>query len=492
MRKGVLMTCAVLMAAVTSPHTYAQSTTSFVPYSTANRGAVVIETLGGTEPLLVGYGRVLPASSSAPAGFAIIGYEQNGVLVSETGVPGTGTITSGRTYAEINGAINTGVAFLNPSSTPVVVSFHFTNLAGVDSGFGTFTLNGNAQTAKFLNEAPFNMTSFTGSFTFTAPGPVAVISLRTFVNERNEFLAAAQTVVPLPSASSAGTLMAAHFVDGGGWRTQLILINPTDSSITGTVQFFGEGSATVEATPLTLTVNGSVGSTFNYTIPAKSAAPFETSAPAGTVRTGSVRISATGGTTPPAAFEVLSLTSGGVTVSQASIQAQFPATVFRSYVEMRDATAETDRIQSAIAIANNSATNATVNFELTAMDGTSTGLTASVNIAGFGHVSKFVQELFPGIDLPFQGVLRISSFNSIAVSALRTRNNRRGTFLITTTPVSNEVGVSTTADLFFPQIADRAGYTTQFILFSGIVGQSTTGTLRFLKQDGQDLSLLVR
>jgi hypothetical protein len=159
---------------------------------------------------------------------------------------------------------------------------------------------------------------------------------------------------------------------------------------------------------------------------------------------------------------------------------------------MREATTETDRIQSAIAVANNSAATATVNFELTTMDGTLTGQTAILSVPPFGHASKFVRDLFPNIDLPFQGVLRIQSFSSIAVAALRTRNNVRGTFLIATTPVSNEVSVSTIVDLFFPHIVDRGGYKTQFIMFSGVAGQSTTGTLRFLKQDGQDLSLLVR
>ena len=61
-----------------------------------------------------------------------------------------------------------------------------------------------------------------------------------------------------------------------------------------------------------------------------------------------------------------------------------------------------------------------------------------------------------------------------------------------TTPATNEASPTTTTDLFFPSIADRGGYKTQFILFSGIASQNTTGTLRFFRPDGQDLNFVVR
>ena len=109
-----------------------------------------------------------------------------------------------------------------------------------------------------------------------------------------------------------------------------------------------------------------------------------------------------------------------------------------------------------------------------------------------GHTSKFVHELFPALSLPFRGVLRVSSSNSIVVVSLRTRYNERGDFLITTTPATNEASASSSAELMFPHIVDRGGYTTQFILFSGFAGQSTAGTLRFFGQDGQPLNLTVR
>ena len=77
---------------------------------------------------------------------------------------------------------------------------------------------------------------------------------------------------------------------------------------------------------------------------------------------------------------------------------------------------------------------------------------------------------------------------------LRERYNERQPapdFLITTIPASNEAGVAGSAELLFPHLVNGGGYTTQFILFSGVAGQTTSGNLRFIKQDGSGFSLTV-
>src|SRR5262249_11785861 len=131
-------------------------------------------------------------------------------------------------------------------------------------------------------------------------------------------------------------------------------------------------------------------------------------------------------------------------------------------------------------------------FELTTTDGVNTGLTAIATVPASGHISKFVTELFPTLTLPFTGVLRTTSFSSITVVSLQSAYNERADFLMTTTPVSNEASPSSNSTLVFPQIVDGGGWTTQFILFSGIAGQIATGTIQFFGQNGQALNLTVR
>jgi hypothetical protein len=488
-----LTTLFLAAALITSAHAFAQTATSSVSYSTPDRGGMVVETTGGTNPVVVGYGRVQPAASTTPSGLAIFGLRQNGVLVTEAGVPGMTAIASGRTYAEVNGPINTGIAFENPNSSPVTISFNFTNQNGNDFGQSSFVLAANAQTAKFLNEAPFSAPAFAGTFTFNASAQVGVIALRTLANERSEFLVTTQQVTALPDTFSTSTVVMGHFADGGGWGTQLLLVNTSDAAISGTVQFFGEGSPVVAGAPVTLNVNGQTAASFPYSIRPRASVKLETLGAANAAtQVGSVQIVPGVGSTSPSALTVFSFSRNGVTVSRATVQTQPAATAFRTYVEVNSSTAIPGAIQSGIAITNNSATSATVNFALTSLDGLNTGLTASLVVPASGHVSKFVHELFPTLSLPFRGILRVSSSNSIVMVSLRMRYNERGDFLITTTPATNEAAPSTVAELMFPHIVDRGGYTTQFILFSGIAGQSTTGTLRFFGQDGQPLNLTVR
>ena len=489
MRETAMM---VLAALTTVTPALAQTATTSVPYSTPDRGGSIIETAGGTGALVVGYARLQPSASTSPAAVAIFSLHQNGVVVSEAGVPGTTTMLSGRTYAEVQGPINTGVAFANPNSLAVVISFSFTDQFGNDFGQNSFTLNPNAQIAKFLNEAPFSARSFTGALTFNASAPVGVIALRTFANERNEFLATAQPVASIPGGISGGALLVGHYTHGGGWRTQVVLVNTTDAAIGGTVQFYDEGSATAAAAPVTININGQVSTSFSYTIRPRASVKLQTSGATGNaVQVGSVRITPDGATAP-SAFAIVSFSSNGVTVSEAAVQTQPLGTAFRTYVEVNSDPAKPPVSQSGIAIANNSSTAATVNFEITALNGLNSGLRATVIIPPMGHLSKYVQELFPLSDLPSRGILRVSSSNSIAVVSFRMRYNERDDLLITTIPVSNEALPSNTAELVFPHIVDGGGFATQFVLFSAITGQVSQGTLRFIGQNGQVLNVSIR
>ena len=63
--------------------------------------------------------------------------------------------------------------------------------------------------------------------------------------------------------------------------------------------------------------------------------------------------------------------------------------------------------------------------------------------------------------------------------------------MVTTTPPSDEDSATTASGLFFPHFVDSRGWTTQFILYSGAPGGTSSGSLRFTGQDGQPLELSV-
>ena len=490
MRSVVLCFIAILTARTRAQ---AQTVTSSVAYSTPDRGGIVLETAGGNAPIVVGYARVEPSASTTPAGLAIVDSRQNGVLAAEAGIAGTSTLVSGRTYAEISGSVNTAIAFENPNGSSVTISFSFTDQNGNNFGQRNFVLDGNQLAAKFLNEAPFSAPRFAGTFSFDATAPVAAVALRTFVNERGEFLFIPQTIASIPDPFSTGTVVMGHFADGAGWKTRLSLVNTTDVQISGTVQFFGEGTPDTAAVPVNLNVNGQLAASFPYSIPARASLKLETlGAVTAAIQLGSVRITPDSGSTAPSVSALLSLSRNGITVSQVIFRTQPAGLAFRTYVEVNSSGAAAGTIQSGFAITNNSVASTTVNFELMSLDGTNTGLTAGLVVPGSGHVSRFVHELFPTLSLPFRGILRVSSTTSIVVVSLRLRYNERGELLMTPVPVTNEGAPSTTAEIVFPIVVDRAGFTTQFVLFSGITGQRTAGTMEFFGPDGQPMNLTIR
>ena len=204
------------------------------PVHSAVRHAAVGMTAStsGSGTLQVGSAEIRN-ETEAPSGMAILGYRQNNVLISEAGIPASTPMTRGRIAVDVAGPANTGLAISNPNDSAATVSFVFTNADGQDFASGSFQLPAHGQIARFLDQPPFNIAPpSNGTLTFNSTVPVAAIALRGFINERNEFLMTSLPVADLnenfPSISYFP-----HFADGGGWSTRFILINPTDSPISG-------------------------------------------------------------------------------------------------------------------------------------------------------------------------------------------------------------------------------------------------------------------
>jgi hypothetical protein len=452
---------------------------STLPYSVSARGGVSTTSQGGASTIAVGYARIQPSSGgTTPAGMAIFGFRQNNVLVSEAAVPASPLMSSGRFYAEVGTTVNTGVAIANPNGSPVTLSFYFTDRNGQNFGSGSTIIGVNSQIAAFLNQTPFNGgAAVFGSFTFTASAPVSVIALRGLTNERFEFLITALPVADLSAAAGTDTILFPHFADGGGWTTQILLVNTTDATMAGSIQFASAPSQ-------------------DYSIPNRSAVRVATSGIGSAIVTGSVRVAPAAGNKTPSGVAVFSFRNAGVTVTEAGVPALRISNAFRLYAESSGVAGQVGSIQTGVAVANPSSSAATVTFELNTLVGASTGLTGTASVPANGQTALFLNQIqgLGGVPNPFQGVLRVATSSSagISVVGLRGRYNERGDFLITTTQPSTESTPASTTEQFFPHFADGGGYTTQFILFNGATDQSSAGSLRFFTQSGQTFSLAVR
>src|SRR5205823_6002141 len=118
-------------------------------------------------------------------------------------------------------------------------------------------------------QPPFNGSSgLRGSFTFTASLPVSVIALRGFTNERSEFLITTLPVADLSAAASTDATLFPHLAVGGGWGTNILLVNTTDALMSGFVQFTLNPPSCV-GVPLSACIPPPLGPQ-DYSIPARS------------------------------------------------------------------------------------------------------------------------------------------------------------------------------------------------------------------------------
>ena len=294
-----------------SVHKIVNPSASTLSYSIAGRGGAASVSSGDSSAVGVGYGRIqAEANSFAPAGMAVFSFAPNGIVITEASVPAVVPTISGRIYAEVEGGVNTGIAIANPSDRAATVSFFFTDSNGTNFGDGQISIAANGQVARFLDESPYDVEAGRAtSFTFIASVPVAVIALRGFTNERSEFLITTLPVSPL-AGQAGGELVIPHFADGGGWATDVVLVNPTDVTLTGMLAFRGQGAEGSAAAFVEVTLNEQAGSSFSYAINPRSSIRFRTSGEASATTTGSVTIAPDGGSARPGGARNFQVSTG--------------------------------------------------------------------------------------------------------------------------------------------------------------------------------------
>src|SRR5262249_1177948 len=148
----------------------------------------------------------------------------------------------------------------------------------------------------------------------------------------------------------------------------LELLNTSDSLLSGTIQFFGQGSVSNPAGPVTLTVNGQSGTTFNYTISPRGTATLETSGTPQNIQVGSIRITPTAGALAPSANASLTFSQDGVLVTETTFDAESLSTAYRMYAEAVETTNPFASFQTSVTVANTSTTPTSVTFDLRNLD----------------------------------------------------------------------------------------------------------------------------
>jgi hypothetical protein len=471
----------IIVAAVS--FALAQIPMSF-PFSIPEDGGALFLTTASPDILNSGSVSIRPdAGSVMPSGFAELGFHANGVLVSETTMPALALRGDGINFVEVNGPVNTGLIIANPSDQTATMTINFSSpdVGGFLTGFNIFTVPPRSQVSRFINEPPFNAPRpMRGQMRWISSVPVSVIAVRCLINQRSEMVMTTllepdPSTVPERSRSEPAGIVGfiPHFVDGGGWTTEIVVSNNrVDEPTVGTIQFFSQGQESGFGQPQMVTLDGESASTFRYELGLRRVRRFITSGAGSAVRSGSIRVTTDLGFQAPSVMAIFRFERDGITISEASVPMTQPSQIFRLHVN--ESADSRGQVRTAIAIHNPSTLPVSVELLLTDLSGRPTGLSADVVIPPLGEFARFLTEIpgFAATPLPFRGVLEVAVGVSqrICVVGFYGRYNERRDFLLNTaiTRSTNIESPSTdSSQSVFPLVLNGGGFNTEFVLLGG-------------------------
>jgi hypothetical protein len=464
-------------------------------------GSATCSTAGLNGTTETGYATVAINAGAAPYGTAVFSFKQNGVTVSEAGVPASPPTTAARIFIDYRSSvaaipgrisagtidIDTGIAVVNYGSASANVTYTLRNIAGATLSSGHGTLAAGAHFAKFIDqlkeEAPdfvlpsnFQTATQFASLEISSDQPISILALRMTTNQRNEVLFTTTPTADLTQPATNGVIFLPQFADGGGYTTSLVLLNTSNGIETGTLQILDDNG-----NPLVVNqVGGTSGSIFRYSIPNGGVVRFQTDGSPATTTAGWAQLTPDAGTSTPIGAGVFSYNPGNFLVTESGIPATVSTTHARIYVDLSGGH------NTGLAIANPTNTNASITITAFQSDGV-TGIGTSqgpLQLPANGHSAHFANEFIAGLPAGFTGVLDIISSTPFAALTMRSLYNERNDFLLATFPVA-DMTLAAPAPIVFPQIADGGGYVTQFILISA--GGVSSVTLNFYGEDGKPL-----
>ncbi len=464
-------------------------------------GAATFETTGEGQTSRVGYAKLVRNSGTDPYGTAVFSFRQNGVTVTEAGVPATPSTTHAQVFIDYRtGAsaipgrtnsgkinVNTGIAVENSGPETANVTYTLRDLNGSVLATGHGSIASGGHFAKFIDQfkeiasdfnlpSNFQSTTLFGTLELVSNQPISVLALRGTTNQRNEFLITALPTADLTRVPGYDPVFFPQFADGGGYMTSLLLINTSARTESGTLNLLDDQGA-----PLAVSqVGGRTDSSFRYSIPSGGAFRFQTDGSPTVVKVGWVKLTPDLYIPTPVGSGVFDYNPGNVLVSETGIPATESTLRARVYVDL------SGNHNTGVAIANVGSMATDITVSAFQVDGTtSVGTTQGLlQLAGYGHKARFADQLITGLPAGFKGVLDIGSESPFAALTLRSLINERSDFLMTTFPVADALRAAPSPTVF-TQIVDGGGYVTEFVLVSA--GRSSSSTLGFFGEDGAPL-----
>jgi hypothetical protein len=409
---------------VTSNVTVTATDTTASMTATSDAAAPAGEDQAETDFLLLA-----PQATSAPSlEIAIMEYRHTSMRLSDAVFKSITPIRNGRIYALMQESTNTGIAIANPNPEPVAINFNFADAAGTSIYTSQLSLPSGGKSSTFIDESPLRPQSATDlsrirSFSFSASAPVAAAAVRILTNERKDFLMTSIPIADLDQVEPSLTFP--FYADGGGWQSEIQLVNTTGSSLYGTVQLFPS-------------LRGS-GADFVYAIPPHAAVALQTPGLAGEATTGWVQVVPEADTPSPAGSLILLNKTNGVTTSMGTVISTPASSFYHAYVETSGQQGEPGSVQTTLTLANPTSRPASISLEVLTMNWQSTERRATVTIGAYDKVTMTLNQI-PGMEkvTPFKGIVRIGG-DPVTAAGFLARYSDYGQVLVTSLPA---IGIS--------------------------------------------------
>lgn len=266
-----------------------------------------------------------------------------------------------------------------------------------------------------------------------------------------------------------------QFANGANIVSSLILVNPSKTeTANGTVDIFND-----DGEPVPLAKSQGSSSTDSFNISPLGLVIFTSDGAGASVTAGSARVNSN---IPVAGVVRFSLPSLGIAgVGESIPLSSWMAPIVKDPIQ---------GLSTGVAISNPQSTEIEAILSLQNLDGSGVlDGTALEKIPARGHLSKFVEELFPVTGIAdFQGTLVVTTTTPASKTSGTALQIGSSPGQFTTLPVVPiDPGLSST-QLIFPQFATGSGYSSSIFLINPQI-TPTSGNLRFFDDNGNPLPI---
>jgi len=287
--------------------------------------------------------------------------------------------------------------------------------------------------------------------------PVVMAAFRLTDNGRGAVLMTPAPMTTATGPSDRETIP--DFISGGGYRSETVLINPTDDVMEGTVTFYASNG---DREPL-----GTRSDIVQYQIPPQSSRAIGSDG-VGPIRRGYAVISPeTGGA--PHSVALLQRRSNDIVVSESRV-AGVHATTSRFAIDLRPTLIRHGAIDTHMIVVNTSAEPASATLRLA-------GLVSSLSLAPGEQAYLSLRDQF-GDDA--YGIVELESDVAVTVTARQIVSNIRAEIIETELP-------ALVSGMYFPYVSNGQGMSTEF-RFANLSSNRAEGELEFVLPDGEPAS----